>query len=90
MKTKLRLNIQAKFWKDGKLINTACRRIKDRILILAQKENWDTAYLSVCYDNKRDYSNRGYYFKLKDFKEALSAFTESSLIKFILGGKNEQ
>lgn len=87
MKTKLRLPIQIKLWKNDKLISNTYRRVKDRILLLVQKENWDKAYIKVIYDIKRGYDNSGYYFSLVDLKEVLCAFTEKAEIKHILGDK---
>lgn len=83
MKTKLRLNIQVKFWKKGKLINSTCRRVKDRILSLAQKVKWDKAYIKVNYN--RSFYNDGFYYNFKDLKEVLSIFTEKALLDFFMG-----
>ena len=85
MKIKTRINIQLKLWNNEKLVLDTSRRIKSRILALAQVSPWQKAYLKVTYDYRRGFFNAGEYYKYKDLKEALSAFTEKGLLDYILG-----
>lgn len=80
MKTKVRVSIRLKLWKDGKLVVDTRKRIKARILSFAQVHLWDRAYLKVTYDRKNGYYNDGYYSTYEDLKAVLAAFTEKSLL----------
>lgn len=89
MKMKNRLNIQLKLWHKDKLVISTYRRIKSRILALAQERLWDKCYVRIIYDRRRRFFNDGEYFNYKDLKEVLSAFTEKPLLDYILGDANE-
>lgn len=88
MKTKLRLSIQLKLFRNGQMILCTSRLIKDRILAAAQVEMWDKAYLRVTYSNEYGLYNDGYYESFNELKQALSIFTERSLLNHV-GGINE-
>lgn len=90
MSSKVRLNIKIKLWNNGKPTINAHKRIKSRILALAQEHLWGKAYLRVTYDYNRRFFNDGEYYNFQDLKESLSAFTEKALLDYILGGKNDR
>ena len=88
LKMKNRLNIRLKLWNNGELIVDTNKRIKAKIIALAQVNFWQKAYLKVTYDNRRGFYNDGIYNNYKDLKEVLSAFTEKALLDYVLGDKN--
>jgi len=78
---KIRIPIHIKLFKNGELIHSSTFTKKSKALRCIQVRSWDKAYLKVTYDRK--FYNDGIYEKNKDFKEALAAFTEKSLLDFV-------
>jgi hypothetical protein len=82
MKTKVRLGLWLKLYKNGKTIFDTHLRMKDRVIAHAQKRMWDRGYLKVTY--KRGVYNDMDFYDLKSLKKGLSAFTEKDLVNDLL------
>lgn len=80
---KLRLKIKVKLYKKRKMVFKSTYRKKSSFMLSLMNNSWDKAYFCVYYD--KGFSNAGIYNSRKDCLEALSAFTEISLIDYVLG-----
>ncbi len=84
---KLRLGLTLKLWKRDGGVSSYRFQKKSRLLATAEAILWQKAYLKVYYGkaitNKgklEDVVNEGDYETLDELKQALSAFTEKSLL----------
>ena len=80
MRTKVRVSISLRLFKDGELVVRTTRRVKSRILLAAQKPLWDKASLRAVYDCHRGYANYAECESFELLEKMLSLFTEKPLL----------
>jgi hypothetical protein len=81
----LRIPIRAKFWKDGKLVNSKSSTIKAKVVAICEATKFDKAFLQVLYEKiqgDEPIYNSCYCYSKKDFKSALRDFTEKDLLDY--------
>ena len=78
MRTKIRLKIRLKLYKDGQLVLDTTRRKKSQTLLQLDRVFHDKAYIRVDYPCGG--WNDSYHSSDESLKATLSAFTEKSLI----------
>ena len=82
-----KLSIHVRLWHRGKLILNTARQTRARILASIQGKIFDNAYLRV--SQAGELLNDGDYYDLATLKQAIIAFTETSLIEFICSDQTE-
>jgi len=69
--------------KDGKTLLSRYSTRKRVILGSLRRDNWQSAYVRTTY--QRGVSNEGTYYNFADAKQAVSSFTEQSLLEWFYG-----
>lgn len=84
---KLRLGLTLKLWKNDGTASSYRFQKKSRLLAIAEAASWQKSYLKAFYGKgmtntgkHEDIYNDGDYETLEELKQALSAFTEKSLL----------
>ena len=77
-----KLFIRLILFKDGKRVLNIGKHRKARILHFIQVAPFEKAYLKVIY--KTGFINDSYFYNIDELKRALKAFTEKSLINYIM------
>ncbi len=81
---KPRLSMVVKLYKNQKLVFSATKRVKSRIIELVQGSpavQWNLGYIKVTYNAKLGYYNHANFTNIAQLKRIITELTEWSLVR---------